>query len=94
MELTAAGSVTGKPRFKQGTSRKLNPSAGKEVDERPRRKAVLKQRPVVNYGKQKKKRIGEAESDEPKLSNRLYSLPESIKKSYRNQARKFGASRA
>jgi hypothetical protein len=93
VELTAAQSVTGKPRFSNGgLNRKLKPSAGKEIDERSKRKAISKQRPVVNYGKGKGKRLVQGQSDEAKLSNRLYSLPESIKKSPRSK--KFGASRA
>jgi hypothetical protein len=89
--LTAAQSVTGKPRFTNGKGdRKTAPSAGKEIDERVTRKKIAKQRPVVNYGKGKGKRLVQGQSDEAKLSNRLYRLPESLPK----QVKKLGASRA
>jgi hypothetical protein len=89
--LTAAQSVTGKPRFTNGKGdRKAAPSAGKEIDERATRKKIAAGRRPVNYGKVGKKRLVQGQSDEAKLSNRLYRLPEALPK----QVKKLGISRA
>lgn len=92
-----APSSTGSVRFSNKKNRKSKPSSGKEKDQRKARKEIAANRKPVNYGKGKGKRLVQGQSDEAKLSNRLYSLPESIKKpngKFIGRAKKFGASRA